>query len=94
MSAAETVVVDPVGQPPNGGKHAAHSLWRMRGYLWPYRTALAIMGGTAIVGVFVSLAIPLVTKAIIDGPITDGEIGPLDPAGHARRWPSGSPRPG
>jgi len=31
----------------------------MRGYLWPYRRALAIMAGTAVVGVFVSLAIPL-----------------------------------
>jgi ATP-binding cassette subfamily B protein len=39
------------------------------------------MASTAIVGVFVSLAIPLVTKAIIDGPITDREVGPLIPLG-------------
>src|SRR3954453_10007661 len=39
------------------------------------------MGGAASGGVFVSLAIPLVPKAIIDGPITDREIGPLIPLG-------------
>lgn len=39
------------------------------------------MFGTALVGVFVALAIPLVTKAIIDGPITDREVGPLVPLG-------------
>ncbi len=57
------------------------SLWRLRRYLRPYVGALAIMGGTAIVGVFVSLSIPLVTKAIIDGPIADHESGPILPLG-------------
>jgi ATP-binding cassette subfamily B protein len=79
MSAAQTEVTDSVVQPPKKG--GARSLWRLRGYLRPYRGALAVMGGSAIAGVFVSLAIPLVTKAIIDGPITDGKIGPLVPLG-------------
>jgi ATP-binding cassette subfamily B protein len=82
MTVDETVAPDPVVKPPKkGGARPAHSLWRLRGYLRPYRWALALMGGTAIVGVFVSLAIPLVTKAIIDGPITDRKIGPLVPLG-------------
>lgn len=39
------------------------------------------MGSTAVVGVGVSLAIPLTTKAIIDGPITKHELGPILPLG-------------
>jgi ATP-binding cassette subfamily B protein len=39
------------------------------------------MGSTAVVGVGVSLAIPLTTKAIIDGPISHHEIGPILPLG-------------
>jgi ATP-binding cassette subfamily B protein len=39
------------------------------------------MAGTALLGVFVSLSIPLVTKAMIDGPITDHEVGPILPLG-------------
>jgi ATP-binding cassette subfamily B protein len=82
MSVDERIASDPVVKPPGkGGARPATSLWRLRGYLRPYRGALALMGGTAIVGVFVSLAIPLVTKAIIDGPITDRKIGPLIPLG-------------
>ena len=32
------------------------------------------MLGTALGGIALSIAIPLVTKALIDGPITNGEI--------------------
>ncbi|MGI8433956.1 MAG: ABC transporter ATP-binding protein [Nocardioidaceae bacterium] len=39
------------------------------------------MAATAVTGVFVSLAIPLVTRAIIDGPIADHESGPILPLG-------------
>jgi len=56
-------------------------LWRLRSYLRPYVGALIIMGSTAVVGVFVSLAIPLVTKSIIDGPITDGDLSGIWPLG-------------
>ncbi len=58
-----------------------HSLWRLRGYLRPHLPALAIMLGTALVGVGLAIAIPLVTKALIDGPITEGRIGPVLPLG-------------
>ncbi|MDQ3615695.1 MAG: ABC transporter ATP-binding protein/permease [Actinomycetota bacterium] len=69
--------VTPSPSPPAG----VHSLWRLSGYLKPHATALVIMLGTALVGVGLSVAIPLVTRAIIDGPITDGEIGPVLPLG-------------
>ncbi|TIC81642.1 ABC transporter ATP-binding protein [Nocardioides sp. GY 10127] len=64
---------DPDVQPPAG----VHSLWRLRGYLYPYRWQLLFMLLAALAGVGLSLAIPLVTAAIIDGPVTDGEIGML-----------------
>ena len=67
----------PNQHPPAG----VHSLWRLRGYLRPHLPALAVMLLTALAGVGLSIAIPLVTKAIIDGPITDHEIGPLLPLG-------------
>ena len=47
----------------------------------PYIGSLVIMGSTAIIGVFVSLSIPLVTKAVIDGPIADGDSGGILPLG-------------
>ncbi|MGI8888365.1 MAG: ABC transporter ATP-binding protein [Nocardioidaceae bacterium] len=59
------------------------SLWRLRSYVWPHRRSIAVMVSTAIVGVFVSLAIPLVTKAMIDGPIADRETDPIWPLGLA-----------
>ncbi|QNN54286.1 ABC transporter ATP-binding protein [Nocardioides mesophilus] len=68
---------DPDRQPPAG----VHSLWRLRGYLRPHLPSLAIMLSTALVGVGLSIAIPLVTKAMIDGPITDGDIDPVLPLG-------------
>ncbi|MEO5851283.1 MAG: ABC transporter ATP-binding protein, partial [Nocardioides sp.] len=58
-----------------------HSLWRLRGYLRPHLPALSIMLVTSLGGVAISIAIPLVTKALIDGPITDGELAPVLPLG-------------
>jgi ATP-binding cassette, subfamily B, bacterial len=62
-------------------RRAATSLWRLRGYLRPYVGALLLMGGAATAGVFVALAIPLVIRAIIDGPITDGDRSGIWPLG-------------
>ncbi len=64
--------------PQHGG---VRSLWRLRSYLRPYVGSLTIMGTTAVTGVFVSMSIPLVTKAIIDGPISDGDSGAILPLG-------------
>ena len=46
-----------------------------------------VMLGTALTGVGLTIAIPLVTKALIDGPITDGELGAVLPLGPARPGP-------
>ena len=47
------------------------------GRIW----ALVIMLSTALAGVGLTIAIPLVTRAMIDGPIADKDIGPLLPLG-------------
>jgi ATP-binding cassette, subfamily B, bacterial len=60
---------------------SVRSLWRLKGYLRPHLVALAIMLGTSLGGVALSIAIPLVTKAMIDGPITNHDAGGLLPLG-------------
>ncbi|KRF48547.1 ABC transporter [Terrabacter sp. Soil811] len=68
---------DPASQPPA----SVRSLWRLRGYLRPHRWALAVMFAASLAGVGLSIAIPLVTRAIIDGPITRHELAPVLPLG-------------
>ena len=63
--------------PPAG----VHSLWRLRGYLRPHARALALMAAAAVGAVGLTISIPLVTKAIIDGPIADRDLGALLPLG-------------
>jgi ATP-binding cassette, subfamily B, bacterial len=58
-----------------------HSLWRLRGYLRPHLAQLVIMLSTALVGVGLSIAIPLVIKAVIDGPIAERDLDPILPLG-------------
>ncbi|MGH3357572.1 MAG: ABC transporter ATP-binding protein, partial [Nocardioidaceae bacterium] len=60
-------------RPDEAHTRSTTSLWRLRGYLWPYRWRLVTMLVTALLGVFVALSIPLVTRAVIDGPIADRE---------------------
>src|SRR6478752_4040013 len=72
-----TMSTIPLSDPPAG----VHSLWRLRGYLRPHALALSVMALASIAGVGLTIAIPLVTKALIDGPITDREIGAVLPLG-------------
>ncbi len=68
---------DPDLAPPAG----VHSIWRIRGYLRPHLPAVITMLLTSLAVVGTSIAIPLVTKAVIDGPIADGELAPVLPLG-------------
>ena len=77
MSSPAPTVTRPNDHPPAG----VHSLWRLRGYLRPHIAALVIMLATSLAGVGVSIAIPLVTKAMIDGPIANREVGAIWPLG-------------
>src|ERR1700760_2964350 len=64
--------------PPSAG---IHSLMRLRPYLRPYRWSLFWMGFAAVADVLTTIAIPIVTEHMIDGPIRHHEIGPVLPLG-------------
>lgn len=57
-----------------------HSLWRLRGFVRPYRTQLVVMLVSAALGVLASIAVPLVIEAVVNGPIGSGRRGELVPA--------------
>jgi ATP-binding cassette subfamily B protein len=67
--------------PPGSRTRPTTSLWRLRGYLRPYVGAIVVMATAATSMVFVSISIPLVTKAIIDGPLSDGDRSGIWPLG-------------
>ena len=58
---------DRVGD-PRKPPHSA-SLWRLRTYMRPYRGRFVLMVFFALLGVGVTVVIPLMTKAVIDGPV-------------------------
>src|SRR5262245_49405585 len=59
------------------------ALWRSREYVRPYYMQLALMLAAAFAAVGTEILIPLLTKAIIDGPIAHGERALLLPLGAA-----------
>ncbi|MDX6321462.1 MAG: ATP-binding cassette, subfamily bacterial [Propionibacteriaceae bacterium] len=65
--------------PPRYGRNGqlkrrpSTSLWRMRRYLLPYRARFIAMIVFAAVGLAAGIVIPLVTKAVIDGPIAESD---------------------
>ena len=57
-------------QPPPGSAQSPRSaLWRAREYLRPYYGQLVLMLAAALIATGAEIAIPLLTKAAIDGPI-------------------------
>src|SRR5712692_1860958 len=75
----------PAGRLPHapGGQTPFEALWRTREYLRPYRWRLALMLALALGAVATEIVIPLLTKAVIDGPIAHGQRGLLVPLGLA-----------
>ena len=67
----------PLETPPAG----VHSLWRLRAYLRPHLRSLAVMWFAALSGVLMAITVPLVIRAMIDGPIRHHQIGPVLPLG-------------
>ena len=57
------------------------ALWRLRPYLRPYRKQLTLMVTAALTVEAADIAVPLVTKAVIDGAIAHHERGLLLPLG-------------
>src|SRR5262245_32116759 len=54
---------------PSAARTPTASLWRMREYMRPYFGQLVFMLLAALIGAGTEIAIPLLTKAAIDGPI-------------------------
>src|ERR1700757_490826 len=55
------------------------ALWRLRGYLKPYRLQMVVMFAAALGAVAAEIAIPLLTKAVVDGAIAHGDKSLLIP---------------
>jgi len=49
------------------------ALWRLRGYLKPFRTQMIVMFAAALGAVAAEIAIPLLTKSVVDGAIAHGD---------------------
>ena len=52
--------------------HSA-SLWRLAPYMRPYAARFVVMVVAALLGVAATVVVPLVTKAVIDGPVAEGD---------------------
>jgi len=66
-----------VEQPTPKSGQGFRSLWRLRTYLKPYVGQMLVMGVAALVTVLAELAVPLVSAAVIDGPVARGETAGL-----------------
>ena len=79
MPSEHPVQAPSIAAPSTRAPERSRNLWRLRPYLKPHRWRLAVMFSTAMLGVGVSLTVPLVTRAIIDGPVTRRELSMLVP---------------
>jgi ATP-binding cassette subfamily B protein len=73
---------EPAGQDPAEQTPLA-ALWRTREYLRPYLWLLALMLAAALGAAGAEIVIPLLVKAVIDGPISHRDTGALIPLGLA-----------
>src|SRR5580704_13731399 len=69
--------------PPTSASSPPHALWRMREYLRPYYFGLFLMILAAILAVSAEIAIPLITKSVIDNVVVQGVRSKLVPLGLA-----------
>lgn len=66
---------------PTARWQSLHSLWRIRSYVKPYVGQMTLMTVAAGLAVGASIVVPLVTRSVVDGPITDGNKAGLVPLG-------------
>src|SRR3984893_12607853 len=60
--------------PAPARRRASSDLWRLLPYLAPYRARWTAMVAVAIVSLGATVAIPLMTKAVIDGPVAHRDL--------------------
>ena len=74
---ADALTREPLVAPKPTDRHGqprqrtATSLFRLRRYMTPYRSRYIFMFAMALMGTICGLIIPLVTRAVVDGPIAD-----------------------
>src|SRR5258708_8637007 len=71
------------GQDPPAQQTPLAALWRTREYLRSYLWLLALMLAAAVGAAGAEIAIPLLVKVVIDGPIAHGDTRALIPLGLA-----------
>ena len=59
----------PAIAPPRAHQRASSDLWRLLPYLLPYRARWITMVVVALASLVATITIPLMTKAVIDGPV-------------------------
>ncbi len=57
------------------------SLWRIRGYVAPHARGLVISTVAALLATFAGVAVPILTRQVIDGPIHHGDRAAMIPLG-------------
>jgi ATP-binding cassette subfamily B protein len=65
----EPLASTPAIAPAPARRRASSDLWRLLPYLVPYRARWTAMVAVAVVSLGATVAIPLMTKAVIDGPV-------------------------
>lgn len=63
--------------PPRRARAA--SLWRLKSYLRPYVVSLAAIWVVSFAAVAIGIAVPLIGREIIDGPVARGDTGAVPP---------------
>ena len=66
---ADTLRATPAIGPPPARPRTGSDLWRLLPYLMPYRVRWIAMITVALLSLVATVAIPLMTKAVIDGPV-------------------------
>ena len=68
-STVDTLRSAPAIARPPARERTSSDLWRLLPYLMPYRGRWVAMVAVALVSLVATVAIPLMTKAVIDGPV-------------------------
>src|ERR1700704_5452687 len=66
---------------PIGRRSKLSSLWRLRTYVRPYLGHLLLMTAAAMLATGTQIAVPLLVRRVIDGPIHDGNRSAIIPLG-------------
>ncbi|WP_436763523.1 ABC transporter ATP-binding protein [Streptosporangium sp. V21-05] len=69
----------PAPRPLPSRRARAGSLWRLRSYLRPYVGRLVAIWVLSFAAVAIGIAIPLIGREIIDGPVARGDTGAVPP---------------